>query len=155
MIETALLVYGTLRHDEPEHRRFCRGMYAWQSARLRGRMFRTTAGYRLLVVPKHSVLFHATGDAAADEQRRAAITTIALAEALDAASADGSEWVDGELLRFRDASVAWPPLDAWEGFSPDTETAYPRCVVPAQVGQTLLPVWAYVANSAPMGAVPL
>jgi gamma-glutamylcyclotransferase (GGCT)/AIG2-like uncharacterized protein YtfP len=155
MIETALFVYGTLRHDQPEHRRFCRGVYAWQPARVRGRLFRVPAGHRLVVVPPTSVLLHATNDATADEQRRATLSPQFLSDAANPSVADGADWIDGELLRFRDAAVAWPSLDAWEDSTPGRAGFYPRCVVPVSVGESILPVWAYVATEPAPGAVPL
>jgi hypothetical protein len=70
-------------------------------------------------------------------------------------------WVEGEVIAFRDAAEAWPPLDAWEDFAPGKPAFYPRVVVPVEIvdpqpgESSLIAAWAYVASSAPAGSVPL
>lgn len=146
MSKTQLFVYGTLRHDEPEHARFCRGGTGWQPARVRGRLVRIPEGYLLLVVPPSAILQRASVDAAADESQRATIADAAIKRAEAAATEDKWGWIDGELLTFADAAVAWPPLDEWEGCSPGRDTVYQRFVVPVRVGERAISAWGYVTT---------
>lgn len=153
---TELFVYGTLRHDQPEHARYCRGVTGWREARLRGRLVRIVEGYLLLVVPPAAVLHRATADAAADEARRRALDPTALAHAAQALERAGISWIRGELLAFADAGVAWPPLDRWEGASLDGRGVYARVVVPVWCGHERsapAAAWVYAATQAPAGAV--
>lgn len=151
---TELFVYGTLRHDQPEHARFCRGVTAWRPARVRGRLWRLPSGYLLLVVPAEDVFLRATNSPDEDERRRSRLrrSEIALPSAHDV-------WVEGEILTFADAAVAWPPIDAWEDFTPGCATAYQRTVVRADgcgaPGDPAVHAWAYVAVEPPPGASPL
>lgn len=151
MNPTQLFVYGTLRHDQPEHAKYCRGVTGWQPARVRGQLWMLTAGYRIVTLARSAVLLNATADAAGDEMRRAAL--VAGQEPL----ADDSGWIEGELLSFRDAVIAWPPLDGWEDFSPTRRTgSYARVVVPVEIGDRAHPrriaAWMYAATEAPPGA---
>ncbi|MGH8019250.1 MAG: gamma-glutamylcyclotransferase [Opitutaceae bacterium] len=151
---TQLFVYGTLRHDKPEHARFCRGVTHWRRARVRGRLWQLSSGYLMLVLSARDVLLHATSDAAADERLRARLEPAA-ANREDASDAS---WIEGEVLFFRDAAIAWPPIDRWEDYTPGQAGAYQRCVVPAKVcaaenaTEALAFVWAYVATKPPPGA---
>jgi gamma-glutamylcyclotransferase (GGCT)/AIG2-like uncharacterized protein YtfP len=154
---TELFVYGTLRHDQPEHAMYCRGVSGWRPARLRGRLFRIVEGYLLLVVPPAAILHRATPEPAADEAWRRAIARAGLARA-DAAmeNAAGGGWVAGELLAFVDAAAAWPPLDHWEGASTSGHSVYARVVVPVHTGDAARPLaaaWVYAATRVPAGAV--
>lgn len=146
MAETQLFVYGTLRHDQPEHARFCRGVTGWQPARVRGRLVRIPEGYLLLEVPRSAVLQRASIDAAADELARAGINQVAIEQAHAAGDTGPWEWIDGELLTFADAAMAWPPLDEWEGFTPGGDAVYQRCVIPVSVGGAMTAAWAYITN---------
>ncbi|WP_442889453.1 gamma-glutamylcyclotransferase family protein [Congregicoccus parvus] len=157
---TELFVYGTLRHDQPEHARFCRGVVGWSRASLRGSLRRLPSGYLVLVVDPGAVLLHATGDALVDETRRRALADSV--RTLDSTGTSG--WIEGEVLRFRDAAEAWPPLDRWEDFRPGVPGAYQRCVVPVRVNADvtsadqetrarMIAAWAYVASGAPAGSV--
>lgn len=158
MHPTELFVYGTLRHDQPEHKKYCRGVTGWRPARLRGKLWMVPAGYRLAVVSRQAVLLAATTDAVADEARRSAL---AAAEMVRASSPDDSGWIDGELLSFRDATEAWPPLDAWEEFVPGRGGCYARAVVPVEIaaaaGETPggMAAWAYIATVVPDGSAAL
>ncbi len=153
---TELFVYGTLRHDQPEHARFCRGVMHWRRARVRGRLWRLPSGYLLLVVPAEDARLRATSDAAADEIRRARLKPAVV----DRGGSGDASWINGEVLFFRDAALAWPPIDRWEDCTPGREGAYQRCAVPARVRaaerapETLALVWAYVATEPPPGAFP-
>lgn len=155
-----LFVYGTLRHDQPEHARYCRGVLGWKPARLRASLWRIPAGYRLAVVPPGAVLFDATTDAIADERRRSAIDAPQLARAASAATDETTGWIEGELLAFSDAALAWPPLDAWENSAPGEPGMYPRRVVPVEVCARdarwrVIAAWAYVGTRPAAGAVAL
>jgi len=157
---TQLFVYGTLRHDQPEHGRFCRGVTGWRRARVRGRLWRISSGYLLLVVPPGDVLLGATSNPAADEHNRTRLAEPD--EARRRAAGDGEAWVHGEVLSFRDAAEAWPTLDRWEDFSPDLPGAYQRCVVPVRMEsrkdgepEEVTTAWAYVATEPPARAFPL
>lgn len=154
---TELFVYGTLRHDQPEHARYCRGVAGWRPARLRGRLFRLVEGYLLLVLPPAAILHRATPEPGADEAWRRAVARSGLARAdavMERAAAGG--WVAGELLAFADAAAAWPPLDRWEGASMSGHSVYARVVVPVHTGDAARPLavaWVYAATRAPVGAV--
>lgn len=151
-------MYGTLRHDQPEHARVCRGVRGWRAARVRGTLFRIPAGYRLVVVPPESVLLRASRDANADEFRRDALAADAVAHAQRAALTAKAGWIEGELLTFDDAAAAWPALDAWEDAAPGEPGLYPRCVIPVEiVGEParVVAAWAYVATAVLAGAVAL
>ena len=153
---TELFVYGTLRHDQPEHARYCRGVVGWQPARVFGRLFRIREGYRLLVLPPQAILVRASPAAGLDEQRRRALSPAELADAAARLLRTGGGWIRGELLRFADAAEAWPPLDAWEGTSTHGDSIYARIVVPVEQpdGSGLfVPAWVYGAVEPPAGAV--
>lgn len=154
---TSLFVYGSLRHDQPEHQRYCRGVTGRQPARIRGRLFRIPEGWRLAVVPSAAMLAHATSDPAADERRRAAISTESIAHAFLAVAGEPWSWIEGELLTFQDAAKAWPPVDSWEGFVPGEAGVYTRSVIPVQVDDgvaaNIVSTWAYVAPVIPAGSV--
>jgi gamma-glutamylcyclotransferase (GGCT)/AIG2-like uncharacterized protein YtfP len=157
MHPTELFVYGTLRHDQPEHARYCRGVTGWRRARLCGRLFRLTEGYLLLVLPSAAILHQATGDPVADETRRQVVDPASLARSAAAMQgADGARWIEGELLVFSDAAPAWPPLDRWEGVSPGVSSVYARLVVPVLVedaAQSVITAWVYAATHPPVGAL--
>lgn len=159
-MKSSLFVYGTLRHDQPEHARYCRGVTGWRPARVRGRLCRLAEGYLLLVVPREDILLPASTDAAADEHRRAALSAGWALHPAPSSNSPEADWIDGELLEFADATIAWPPLDKWEGFVPGRPGAYQRCVVPVAVGATdegpaaIVAAWCYVAVEPPAGAVP-
>lgn len=156
---TELFVYGTLRHDQPEHSRYCRGVTGWRPARLRGRLFRIVEGYLLLVVPPAAILHRATPQPAADEAWRRAVGARGVARAAEALDrAAGSRWIAGELLAFADAAAAWPPLDHWEGASTHGSSVYARVVVPVATNDPARPLvaaWVYAATRPPAGAVEL
>lgn len=150
MRPTQLFVYGTLRHDRPEHHRFCRGVTGWSRARVRGRLWRIPEGYLLLEIPPTSVLLVATDDPLADEKCRVDLR-------MPPAEPTDWPWIEGELLDFRNAPEAWPPIDEWECFVPGEECVYPRCVVPVEVGDGDLwsprLAWAYATIRVPAGSV--
>jgi len=155
---TELFVYGTLRHDQPEHARYCRGVTGWRPARMRGKLFRLVEGYLLLVVPPGAILHRATRGPAADESWRRAITSDELARTTEAMERAGASWIEGEVLAFRDAADAWPPLDRWEGTAIEGDSVYARVVVPVHTGEAarpLIAVWVYAATRPPPGAVEL
>ena len=152
MNPSQLFVYGTLRHDQPEHERYCRGVTGWRRARIRGQLWRIPEGYLLLEVPQASVLMEAADDADADEFRRLQLDV--------PAPADGEwPWIEGEVLSFRNASEAWPPIDAWEGFVTGKSNVYPRCVVPVEIldggGWSRDLAWAYATLRVPPASVVL
>jgi gamma-glutamylcyclotransferase (GGCT)/AIG2-like uncharacterized protein YtfP len=156
MQPTELFVYGTLRHDQPEHAKYCRGVTGWRPARLRAALWLLPAGYRIATVSPEAVLLTATADPLADESKRSALAAadVDAAGAIDAATAP---WLDGEVLSFRDAGEAWPPLDRWEEFTPGGGGCYARVVIPVEViaagGEPrLIACWAYVATETPPGA---
>ncbi len=147
-MRTELFVYGTLRHDQPEHRAHCRGVTGWRPARVRGRLHRLREGWLLLVVPPVDIALEATADPATDERSRAALPPPPL-------DSDGP-WVDGELLGFDHPESVWPPLDDWEAFSPGRPGIYRRAVIPVVMtgpdGPSAVHAWAYVAEAAPEGS---
>ena len=148
-----LFVYGTLRHDEPEHRAYCHGVVGWTPARVRGRVYRLKEGWLLLVVPADDVIFDASADPEADEARRAASDVVECVAPHEAQW----PWVHGELLRFDHHESVWPPIDAWECFEPSQPGVYRRAVIPVVVESepgfpAVLPAWAYAATEVPEGA---
>lgn len=153
---TELFVYGTLRHDQPEHAKYCRGVTGWRPARMRAQLWRLPAGYRLATVPPGAVLLAATCDHAADEERRRAITPTEIGAVAPILKAAAAEWLDGEVLSFRDAAEAWPPLDRWEEFTPGGGGSYARVVLPVEIihggASRIAAVWVYAATAAPPGA---
>jgi gamma-glutamylcyclotransferase (GGCT)/AIG2-like uncharacterized protein YtfP len=150
---TELFVYGTLRHDQPEHAKYCRGVTGWKPARLRAQRWMLPQRYLLAVVPADALLLLASLDLVVDEVRRLQLSVAALAAASQAGESPAFPWVVGEVLFFRDAVEAWPSLDRWEEFMPGGSGAYARAVVPAEVDGEVYPVWAYVATSAPPGSI--
>ena len=151
---TALFVYGTLRHDRPEHARYCRGLVRWEVARVRGQLYRLVEGYDMLVVASACVPLCASTDAREDEQRRISLGPEALAQAIVGAQGD---WVWGELLHLADAGEAWPTLDGWEGAVPGGVSTYARLVVPVHTCSACdwaneSFAWVYANTQPPVGA---
>jgi len=162
---TELFVYGTLKHDQPEHARFCRGVTGWRRARVSGRLFRLREGYLILFCPESRLLLEASPHARADEVRREALAR-RYAEAgrepgpqADAVASEPS--VGGEVLCFADAEEAWPSLDEWEGFVPGQGGVYRRVVTPVEIlddeGRPCERrfVWVYATSRVPPGAEPV
>lgn len=157
-LETELFVYGTLRHNQPEHSRLCRGVTAWRKARMRGRLVILREGYLLMIVDPRAMLREATHDVEADEHHRSEMTRRGAANAIAAEAKDG--WVEGELLAFADAARAWPPLDEWECYKPGAGGVYRRTIAVAEImthsGRwERRPIWAYLASQAPAGSRPV
>ena len=153
---TSLFVYGSLRHDQPDHGRFCRGLLGWRPARVRGRLYQIPSGYPLVAVPAAAALAHATSEPAFDEVRRRAVPTESVALAFMTMAGEPWYWIEGELLQRGAPARAWPPLDAWEDFVPGRSSLYARCLIPVQIedddGPQLAPAWAYVATATPAGS---
>lgn len=152
MAEAPLFVYGTLRHDQPEHRQYCRGVTGWCPARVRGRLVRIPEGYLLLVVPSSSILLRASAESLSDEFRREKLSGEIERAAMAANADEPWPWIEGELLTFADAAVAWPPLDEWEGFIPGRDAVYQRCVIPVEVGDAAVPAWTYATPNVPQAS---
>ena len=95
------------------------------------------------------ILLVATADPVADEKRRAD-RRVPAGEPVD------WPWIEGELLDFRDAAEAWPPIDGWEGFVPGQECVYPRCLAPIEVAEgdcwSAKLAWVYATIKVPAGS---
>ena len=100
------------------------------------------------------------GDATVEiEAWRRAVAVGGLARADRAMEQAGGGWIEGELLAFAEAAVAWPPLDRWEGTSTSGDASiYSRVVVPVHTGDVARPLvaaWVYASTRAPAGSVAL
>jgi hypothetical protein len=124
---------------------------------MRAQLWLVPAGYRLAVVPATAVLLTATHDAAADDALRHRFSDDVMAHAVRALEDSAAPWIGGELISFRDAAEAWPPLDRWEEFTPGGSGCYSRAIVPVEIlgaGESrTVSAWAYVATSSPVGSV--
>lgn len=161
-LSTELFVYGTLRHDQPEHARFCQGVTGWRPARIRARLWLLPAGYRIATVARDAVLMPASANAVVDEARRRTLAPATITATASALLADtAAPWLAGEVLSFAHAAEAWPPLDRWEEFTPGRPGFYQRAVVPVHLAgpedapQRVIAAWAYVALDVPPGALPV
>lgn len=134
-----LFVYGTLKHGERNHDRFCQGASAVEVATARGRLYDLPFGFPALVVPKEDVYSVGTGDYPGDAKLSHH------APVPPPRSLEGWDEIQGELLLFDDPEKRLPEIDGLEGFRPGAECFYTRVLVPVtpvQGGETVL-AWAY------------
>lgn len=134
-----LFVYGTLKHGERNHDRFCRGASSAGAAMVRGRLYDLPFGFPALVVPEEDVNAVGTGDYHTDAKLPHSIG-IPRSEELE-----GWDVVRGELLLFDDPERRLPEIDGLEGFRPGEECFYTRVLIPVTPlsgGETIL-AWAY------------
>jgi hypothetical protein len=69
-----LFVYGTLKRGFWNHDRFCRGVLAVEDAPVRGRLFETSSGIPVLLVPEEDILAVGTTNPLADVATQAHVT---------------------------------------------------------------------------------
>lgn len=134
-----LFVYGTLKHGERNHDRYCRGASFAGAATVRGRLYDLPLGFPALVVPREDVHGVGTEDYLADA-KLPLDTAVPPPEVLE-----GYDVVHGELLLFEDAERILPEIDGLEGFRPGGESFYTRVLIPVTSvleGETIL-AWAY------------
>lgn len=142
-------MYGTLKHSQPAHRRYCVGCIDVQPATVLGRLYLSHAGYPTLVVPDQTILARATAEAAADLE----------VERVAAADVQGEknerpkvgDWlpVEGEVLSFESQSRLLAVLDRYEDCKPGLPSLYERVLVSVYVGDRSLPAWTYVSPTPP------
>jgi hypothetical protein len=70
-----LFVYGTLKRGFWNHDRFCRGVLTVEDAVVRGRLFETSSGIPVLVVPEDDILAVGTTNPLADVATEAHVAT--------------------------------------------------------------------------------
>ncbi|MGH2272836.1 gamma-glutamylcyclotransferase family protein [Anaerohalosphaeraceae bacterium U12dextr] len=147
-----LFVYGTLKRGFWNHDRFCRGVLAVEDATVRGRLFETSSGIPVLLVPEEDILAVGTTNPLADVATQAHVparmsnpepTPDRLPK-----KGTGAPWgpVYGEILTFDDPETRLPAIDRLEGFHPGGPSLYRRVLVPIQVNRSVLPAWLYVGE---------
>jgi gamma-glutamylcyclotransferase (GGCT)/AIG2-like uncharacterized protein YtfP len=138
-----VFVYGTLKRDQRNHERFCRGALAMREATVPGRLYDLPFGFPALVVPKEAVQATGTTDYLFDAR--------ASSHAQTGPQEVSPAWdiVYGELLTFDDPKKRLPDLDALEGFRPDEGGFYRRVLVPATLAgaSTNVLAWTYAVDS--------
>jgi len=154
-----LFVYGTLKRGFWNHDRFCRGVLAVEDATVRGRLFETSSGIPVLLVPGEDILAVGTTNPLADVATQAHVparmsnpepTPDRLPK-----KGTGAPWgpVYGELLIFDDPENRLPAIDRLEGFHPGGPCLYHRVLVPVRINGTVLPTWLYVVGDRWTGSV--
>ena len=142
--ELNVFVYGTLKRDQRNHERFCRGVLAIREATVQGRLYDLPYGFPALVVPNENVQAIGTTDYVADtEKQNRALPTMR-------ATSPGWDAVYGEIFSFDDPEERLPALDGLEGFRPGEKSFYSRVLIPATLAETgtSVMVWAYAIESA-------
>ena len=148
-----LFVYGTLKRGFWNHDRFCRGVLTVEDAVVRGRLFETSSGIPVLLVPEEDILAVGTTNPLADVATQAHVTArMSNPEPTPdrfPKNATGAPWgpVYGELLTFDDPETRLPAIDRLEGFHPGGPCLYRRVLVSARVHGTVLSAWLYVADT--------
>ena len=148
-----LFVYGTLKRGFWNHDRFCRGVLTVDDAVVvHGRLFETSSGIPVLLVPEEDILAVGTTDPLADMARQAHFA----ARMHDPEptpdwlprKGTGAPWgpVYGELLTFNDPETRLPAIDRLEGFHPAGLCLYRRVLVPVRTNGVELPAWLYVVG---------
>lgn len=134
-----LFVYGTLKHGQRNHERFCRGAATVERATVRGRLYDLPLGFPALVVPEDDVRAVGTADYAADAALPGRIGT------REPEPLAGWDTVHGELMTFDDPEERLPKIDGLEGFRPGVEGFYTRVLVPVMLteGGRCVLAWAY------------
>jgi gamma-glutamylcyclotransferase (GGCT)/AIG2-like uncharacterized protein YtfP len=147
-----IFVYGTLKRGFWNHDRFCRGVLTVEDAVVCGRLFETSSGIPVLMVPEEDILAVGTTDPRADVATQAHVTAHMSNPKPNPdrlpRKGIGAPWgpVYGELLAFDDPETRLPAIDRLEGFHPGGPCLYRRVLVSAQVHGTVLPAWLYVGE---------
>lgn len=145
-----LFVYGTLKRGFWNHDRFCRGVLTVEDALVRGRLFETSSGIPVLMVPEEDILAVGTINPLADVVTQAHVTArMSNPEPTPdrlPKKGTGAPWgpVYGELLTFDDPETRLPAIDRLEGFHPGGPCLYHRVLVPVRTKGVDLLAWLYV-----------
>jgi gamma-glutamylcyclotransferase (GGCT)/AIG2-like uncharacterized protein YtfP len=148
-----LFVYGTLKRGFWNHDRFCRGVLAVEDATVRGRLFETSSGIPVLLVPEEDILAVGTTNPLTDVATQAHVAArMSNPEPTPdrlPKKGTGAPWgpVYGEILTFDDPVIRLPAIDRLEGFHPGGPCHYRRVLVAVRTKGTLLPAWLYVADT--------
>jgi gamma-glutamylcyclotransferase (GGCT)/AIG2-like uncharacterized protein YtfP len=147
-----IFVYGTLKRGFWNHDRFCRGVLTVEDAVVCGRLFETSSGIPVLMVPEEDILAVGTINPCADVATQAHVTARMSNPKPNPdrlpRKCTGASWgpVYGELLTFDDPETRLPAIDRLEGFHLGGPCLYRRVLVSAQVHGTVLPAWLYVGE---------
>jgi gamma-glutamylcyclotransferase (GGCT)/AIG2-like uncharacterized protein YtfP len=150
-----LLVYGSLKRDQPNFARYCAGYSQVSSASVAGQLYRQTNGYPMIVVPAGHIQAIGTSDGAADVKLLERLQTEHPCEEAELPAGDW-EWIEGDLFGYTGRFVErLRRLDLLEDFNPGQRSVYYRAAVPARTDQGTRWVWTYVAaeGEIPAGAV--
>jgi len=125
---------------------------------VRGRLFETSSGIPVLLVPEEEILTVGTTNPLADVVTKAHVTARVFnpeptPDRLPK-KGTGAPWgpVFGELLAFDDPENRLPAIDRLEGFHPDGPCLYRRVLFSAQTHGTVLPAWLYVVGDRWIGS---
>lgn len=145
-----LFVYGTLKRGFCNHDHYCQGVLTVEEATVRGRLFETSSGLPVLMVPQEDIIAFGTHDLFADVAMQASLTESYLASSSGSILEDdtGTHWrlVHGELMTFDDPIARLRAIDRLEGFHPGRFCLYYRVLVPVNVKERVLPAWLYVVS---------
>lgn len=132
-----VFVYGTLKRNQRNHDRFCRGALRVEPATARGRLYELPFGFPGLHVHRESVLAVGTNDYHADVDRQASVT--------DTLTPPDPERgiVHGEVMTFEDVERRLIALDALEGYTPGSRSLYERVLIPVRTEAGILAAWTY------------
>lgn len=138
-----VFVYGTLKRDQRNDDRFCKGVLGVREATIRGHLYDLPFGFPALVVPRQDITAIGTRDYLADAESQRHPTRG------PGASVSGWSTVHGELLFFDDPDERLPALDGLEGFRPGEQSFYTCVLVPATLADTgtTIAAWAYAIES--------
>lgn len=147
-----LFVYGTLKRGFWNHDRFCRGVLTVEDAVVCGRLFETSSGIPVLMVPEEDILAVGTTNPLADVATQAHVTARMSNPEPNPdrlpRKGTGAPWgpVFGELLTFDDPDTRLPAIDWLEGFHPGGPCLYRRVLIPVRTNGAELPAWLYVVG---------
>jgi gamma-glutamylcyclotransferase (GGCT)/AIG2-like uncharacterized protein YtfP len=137
-----MFVYGTLKHGERNHERYCSDALRVEEGAVSGELYDLPLfGYPELIVPEESVRAFGTDDPARDTELQERLVPWH-------PSTPEGPLVSGEILYFDDAGSRLPAIDRLEGFDPaDASSHYRRVLLPVETeeGRALL-AWAYAVR---------
>ncbi len=142
----SLAVYGTLKSQYGNHRRFCGNAIKIEPVMLCGKLYNLPAGFPALQVPKENILAHRSNSIIADAQAQQEISK----GKVEFSICEGWHRVFGELITFANPERDLPPIDRLEGVAIGF---YDRVLVPAQKEYgTVISAWVYIMHKLPAGA---
>ncbi len=143
---TQIAVYGTLKSQYGNHRRFCGNAVKIEPVMLCGKLYDLPAGFPALQVPKESIIAHWSEDILADAQAQQKASK----GKLEFSICEGWHRVFGELITFANPERDLPPIDRLEGVAVGF---YDRVLVPAQKEDgTVVAAWVYIMHELPARA---